>query len=51
VTGDDGFVDEDAVFVEESGDTPASADDATRQQMASGSEGDDSTSRTDAEIL
>jgi hypothetical protein len=51
VTGDDGFVDEDAVLVEESGETPASADDATRQQMASGSEGDDAVSRTDAEIL
>jgi hypothetical protein len=51
VTGDDGFVDEDAVLVEESGGTPASADDATRQQMASGSGDDDPTSRTDAEIL
>jgi hypothetical protein len=51
VVGDDGFVDEDAVLVEESGDAPASADDATRQQMSSGSESDDPTSRTDAEIL
>jgi hypothetical protein len=57
VVGDDGFVDEDAVLVEESGGAPASADDATRQQMASGSESgsgsgsDDPTERTDAEIL
>jgi hypothetical protein len=53
VVGDDGFVDEDAVLVEESGGAPASADDATRQQMSSGSESgsDDPTSRTDAEIL
>jgi hypothetical protein len=51
VIGDDGFVDEDAVLVEESGGTPASADDATRQQMASGSGDDDPASRTDAEIL
>ncbi|AZH25020.1 ATP-binding protein [Haloplanus aerogenes] len=52
VAGDDGFVDEDAVFVEGGGETPASADHATRQQMASGSgEGDDPNSRTDAEIL
>ncbi|WP_084510054.1 helicase HerA domain-containing protein [Haloplanus natans] len=51
VAGDDGFVDEDAVLVEESGGTPASADDATRQQMASGSGDDDPASRTDAEIL
>jgi hypothetical protein len=51
--GDDGFVDEDAVFVEEGSEPPASADHATRQQMASGSgdERDDPTSRTDAEIL
>jgi len=51
--GDDGFVDEDAVFVEGGGEPPASADHATRQQMASGSEdeGDDPASRTDAEIL
>jgi len=57
VIGDDGFVDEDAVLVEESGEAPASADDATRQQMASGSGSgsgsgsDDPTERTDAEIL
>jgi len=52
VAGDDGFVDEDAVFVEGGGETPASADHATRQQMASGSgESDDPNSRTDAEIL
>jgi hypothetical protein len=57
VTGDDGFVDEDAVFVEESDGAPASADDATRQQMASrsesesGSDSDDPALRTDAEIL
>ena len=53
VVGDDGFVDEDAVLVEESGGAPASADDATRQQMSSGSGSgsDDPTSRTDAEIL
>jgi len=50
---DDGFVDEDAVFVEGGGEPPASADHATRQQMASGSgsEDGDPTSQTDAEIL
>ena len=37
VTGDDGFVDEDAVFVDESAEAPAAADDATRRQMSSGS--------------
>ncbi|WP_248897611.1 ATP-binding protein [Haloplanus halobius] len=54
VEGDDGFVDEDAVFVDENGGAPASADDATRRQMASGSgdDGDDDPrSPTDAEIL
>jgi hypothetical protein len=53
VDGDDGFVDEDAVFVESGGETPASADHATRQQMASGngSEDGEPTSQTDAEIL
>jgi len=56
VEGDDGFVDEDAVLVEGGGETPASADHATRQQMASGSGADDDgdgdpVSRTDAEIL
>ncbi|WP_435069619.1 helicase HerA domain-containing protein [Haloplanus sp. C73] len=51
VEGDDGFVDEDAEFVDESSETPAAADDATRQQMASGSTEEDPTERTDAEIL
>ena len=59
VAGDDGFVDEDAVLVEESGGAPASADDATRRQMSSGGESgsgsgsgsDDPNARTDAEIL
>ena len=53
VAGDDGFVDEDAVLVEESGGAPASADDATRRQMSSGGErgSDDPSARTDAEIL
>jgi TolA-binding protein len=54
VSGDDGFVDEDAVLVEGSDGAPAAADDATRRQMASGSGGDGSdgsAARTDAEIL
>ncbi|MFB6196389.1 MAG: helicase HerA domain-containing protein [Haloplanus sp.] len=51
VEANDGFVDEDAVLIEGS-ETPASADHATRQQMASGvGEDDDGDSRTDAEIL
>jgi len=48
VAGDDGFVAEDAEFVDESDGAPASADDATRQQMSSESEDE---ARTDAEIL
>ena len=52
VTGDDGFVDEDAVVVEGSDGPPASADDATRRQMADDDGSDPrSDDLTDAEIL
>jgi hypothetical protein len=52
VDGDDGFVDEDAVVVDESDGPPASADDATRRQMAADDGSDPrSDDLTDAEIL
>ncbi|WP_338741800.1 ATP-binding protein [Haloplanus salilacus] len=50
--GDDGFVDEDAVVIEGSDDPPASADDATRRQMAADDGSDPrSDDLTDAEFL
>jgi hypothetical protein len=52
VDGDAGFVDEDAVVVEGTDGPPASADDATRRQMAADDGSDPgSDDLTDAEIL